>query len=788
MVRRPVHCLVAACVAALAAALAPAAWAEPPAGVAATGVIEGRLLDGDGHPVPGLDVVVSGAPLAGARRVVAAAADGQFRFEGLPVPGAYVLTSGTSDGIATARAPITLDGRQTARVELRLVLGFSDAVTVTGTREGQLKRETPATVDTVTRAKIEETHPGHPSEVMGQIPGVWVNTTGGEGHMTAIRQPLTTNPVYLYLEDGVPTRSTGFFNHNALYEVDLPDAGGIEVTKGPGSALYGSDAIGGVVNVITQPGLGPPGIDGTLEAGGFGWRRLLASGRAASAGSGLRLSLNLTRSDGWRDATGYDRQGGSARWDRAGAATRWKTLASFSHIDQQTAGSSTLQTEDYLFNPSRNLTPISFRKVTAVRVSGEYERAAGAHLVSVVPYARYNTMGLLPNWSLTYDPTVYTTRNTSFGLLAKYRRDFAPWRTQVIAGFDLDVSPGGHLENQIVPQTEKTPNNKTMFVGYSDGPVIYDYEVTYLGAAPYVQADFSPAGRLRASAGVRLDTIRYAYTDNLTTPPSPRYQRPADTTLAYGHTSPKLGLTWQASDTINVFASYRHAFRVPSEGQLFRQGATRNTVDLKPVRADNVEIGVRATPIRELSVQVSAYRLDKRDDILSFRNPIDGYTDNVNAGHTLHQGIEVGVDLTPARWSRLSVAYSHARHTYETWVVDPLRQVDYSGNEMETAPRNLGSTALTVTPGHRALASVEAILLGRYWMDAANTQRYGGHTLFNLRGQVSVRKDLTVFARVLNVANRRYAESSSYTTARGPEFAPGRPRTVFVGVEMGWRQ
>jgi outer membrane receptor protein involved in Fe transport len=81
---------------------------------------------------------------------------------------------------------------------------------------------------------------------MGGVAGVWVSVTGGEGHQTAIRQPLNTNPVYLFLEDGVPTRSTGFFNHNALYEVNLPGAEGIEVTKGPGSALYGSDAIGGV--------------------------------------------------------------------------------------------------------------------------------------------------------------------------------------------------------------------------------------------------------------------------------------------------------------------------------------------------------------------------------------------------------------------------------------------------------------------------------------------------------------------------------------------------------------
>jgi outer membrane cobalamin receptor len=69
--------------------------------------------------------------------------------------------------------------------------------------------------------------------------------------MTAIRQPITTGGVYLFLEDGLPTRPTGFFNHNGLYEIDIPNSGRVEVTKGPGSALYGSDAIGGIFKMFT---------------------------------------------------------------------------------------------------------------------------------------------------------------------------------------------------------------------------------------------------------------------------------------------------------------------------------------------------------------------------------------------------------------------------------------------------------------------------------------------------------------------------------------------------------
>jgi len=216
-------------------------------------------------------------------------------------------------------------------------------VTVTGTREQEALAETPASVGIISSKEIDELKAGHPSQIMGEVPGVYVNVTGGEGHMTAIRQPITTAPVYLYLEDGIPTRSTGFFNHNALYEINLPQAGGIEVTRGPGSALYGSDAIGGVINVLTRPAPLKPEADVSIEAGQYGWRRLLLSGGNSKGDDGYRADLNLTHTDGWRDGTDYDRQSATLRWDRflqSGASL--KTVISGSNIDQNTAGTSRL--------------------------------------------------------------------------------------------------------------------------------------------------------------------------------------------------------------------------------------------------------------------------------------------------------------------------------------------------------------------------------------------------------------------------------------------------------------
>jgi outer membrane receptor protein involved in Fe transport len=91
----------------------------------------------------------------------------------------------------------------------------------------------------------------------------------------------------------------------------------------------------------------------------------------------------------------------------------------------------------------------------------------------------------------------------------------------------------------------------------------------------------------------------------------------------------------------------------------------------------------------------------------------------------------------------------------------------------------------TVTAGKGAF-SFEIVRLGRYWMDAANTHEYAGHTLMNVRAQYPLTRRLEAFARVLNVADERYAESASFTEARGEEFAPGMPRTLYLGLKLAW--
>src|SRR5690606_29317620 len=404
---------------------------------APTGRIVGRVIEDEtGSPLKGARVYIEGTVRGGVTD-----ARGEFRIERIPV-GERVLVI-EYIGRRTERRAFSVRADDEVRLEVRLVgqpLVISEVV-VSTTREAESIQRTPVSVGVVSGEELRRSRPTHPSDIMGKVPGVWVNVTGGEGHMTAIRQPLTTDPVYLYLEDGVPTRSTGFFNHNALYEVNVPQAERIEVVKGPSSALYGSDAIGGVVNVETRPAIASRGFEATVEGGEHGWARILGTYAFTAGDHGVRADLNLTRTDGWRDGTAYDRQSATVRWDRALAGgSSLKTVLALSRIDQKTAGSSRLPEPAYRESPTRNLTPISFRDVAAARLSVTYERLGERSLLNVTPYVRANTMEILPNWSLTYDPAVWETGHRSLGVLVRYRQSFTRWDARLIAGVDVDWS------------------------------------------------------------------------------------------------------------------------------------------------------------------------------------------------------------------------------------------------------------------------------------------------------------------------------------------------------------
>ncbi len=754
----------------------PAALAAQP-----SATLTGRVtLDG----APASEVAVY---LVGTTRGARTGGDGRFRISGL-VPGNYSVAA-QRIGTTTKQTDVTLAAGGTATVDFALESSATmiAPLTVSATRELRRRDEASATIDVLDGAEIRRTHAAHPAGLMNRVPGVHVSDLSGEGHSMAMRQPITTKPMYLYLEDGVPTRATGFFNHNALYEVNIPQAAGIEVLKGPGTALYGSDAIGGVVNVLTRAAPLTPSLEASLEAGAYGYARLLASGGATAGANGARAELNLTRSDNWKEEAPFRRQSGTIRWDLTSSAG-WtaRTVLTGSHIDQQDVPALSVA----LFDTARttNLAPIAYRRVRALRLSSAIERDAGASLWSVTPYARYDDMQLLPSWQLTYDPQTWDTKNTSLGVLARYRRDVERLHARVIVGTDAEVSPGSFLAEQaIVTRAGST----RAFTAFTTGATQYDYDVAYRSVSPYVHVEASLLPAVRVDAGLRADMSGYTYDTHLTPVDTGAHRRPASTTRSYAHLSPKLGATVAIDSATSLFASYRHGFRAPSQGQLFQQSSATNTVDLAPVKVDAFELGIRGRLGWHAVYQLSAYDMRVADDIITFITA-QNTRQATNAGRTRHLGVELGTSAALTSAVRLDASYSLSRQTYVEWTPQAATSsssaVSYSGNLIENAPADLGSVLLSweapLLRGGRA--ALEWSHTGGYEMDPANTHRYAGYELSNLYLSARVAPRTELFGRVTNLTDRAYAELATYDAFQKDQLTPGGPRMVYLGVETNW--
>ena len=673
---------------------------------------------------------------------------------------------------------------------------YAGEVTVTGTREADLAKEVPSTINAIKDKEIRNVKPVHPAEIMNRVPGAWISSTGGEGHITSIRQPLTTAPVYLFLEDGIPIRSTGFFNHNALYEVNVPGADRIEVIKGTGTALYGSDAIGGTINILTRPAPLTPEIELNPEFGSYDWYRLLTCMGNTWDDDGFRLDLNATHSNGWRERKTYDRLSATLRWDHLhSASASAKTIVSYSKIDQDTSGGAPLTKADYDSRPSYNYHTFDYRNVEAFRLSTDFQKEFGEKaLLSLIPYLRVNRMELLPEWGIFKvgsDPTTYagyesTTAFYSLGLLAKYRRDFSPLRSRLIVGIDLDYSPGYYEEKRLTVTRDTATLKYTGFSYASTDANNYDYDAAFIGISPYAQFEFSPIEKLRLTIGARYDDLAYDYTNNLEASPSPN--RPASTYRSWSRLSPKAGATYELADDVSIFASYNEGFRIPSTGDIFRAGGTATTaVDLDPVKVYSYETGVKGKISEKVSFETSVYYMEKKDDIGTF-NISTGNSQRLNAGKTVHKGIEVGLEVRPVERVELGVSYSYAKHEYDDWRVSPT--VDYSGKEIAIAPRQNLNVRLDYSPAilKGGVAEVEWVHLGSYWLDDANTEKYDGHDLINLRTSYNLTPGWELYLKAANLLDRKYAERVSKSSSGEALYTPGSPQSFFAGVVYRWKE
>jgi outer membrane receptor protein involved in Fe transport len=191
---------------------------------------------------------------------------------------------------------------------------------------------------------------------------------------------------------------------------------------------------------------------------------------------------------------------------------------------------------------------------------------------------------------------------------------------------------------------------------------------------------------------------------------------------------------------------------------------------------DAAELGLRWRG-RNARIDLAVFTMDKDNVILR-----DSAGFNVSDGETRHRGVEYEFDWNPAEDWTISGSGTYARHEYRfTAAVEQGEQIT-SGDDIDTAPRQLHALRLR-REARDIAAELEWLHVGDYWANAANTARYDGHDLMNLRLSWQPRPAWSLTARVINLFDAEFADRADFAFGSYRYF-PGRDRSVFV--ELGW--
>jgi iron complex outermembrane receptor protein len=656
-------------------------------------------------------------------------------------------------------------------------------IVVTSHRREQPVQSEMSNISQVDSVVIRRVQQQHIHELLTRIPGAWISRGSGQEHLTAIRSPVLTGAGscggFLFLEDSIPIRPAGFCNVNQLFEVNTEQAQRIEVIRGPGNALFGSNALHGVMNVVMPtPGQRAAPLLG-LEVGSNDFIRVRAELPFNSAAPYL-ASIVYADDGGFRDESGYQ-QGKihlKRSWVREGE--EFTAALTATELRQETAGFITGENayKDPELNRS-NPNPEAFRNANSLRLYAIWTRETDKFDLDIRPYLRHSEMEFLQHF-LPGQP-LEENGQVSAGLLTAATFDRAAHQTTV--GLDVEWSDVFLQETQF---------------GAAEGPDFieetrpegkhYDFEAIGASVAAFVQTEILATEKLTVGTGIRVEYIHYDY-ENRMLDGNTRddgtacgfggclYTRPADRTDSFTNLAPNLAINYRSSSATTLFANLTRGFRAPQMTELYRLQNGQEVADLGSENVISLEIGLR-TNHNTWTAELAAFAMRKDDSV--FRDA-DGY--NVSGGASRHQGLEVDLDWQLQTNWMLAVDATIAQHTYDFNKIAARGETFVAGRDVDTSPRWLASIELTYDAGNILSLSMQWTGIAKYYLDAENQYTYPGHNLLNLRAGFRLTPQFNLILRANNILDTDIADRADYAFGSYRYF-PGRGREFFAELRF----
>lgn len=579
-------------------------------------------------------------------------------------------------------------------------------------------------------------------------PGVYAQPRFGQEIRLSIRGSGISRSYHMrglaLLQDGIPINLAD--DNGDFQELDPTVLGHLEIYRGANAFRFGGTTLGGAINGVVPTGRSQTGFRARIDGGSFETLRGLASFGWKSDGADAWVAITRDQSDGDRD---HDRRKSIRAHGNVGLALgsniQTRFYASANRIEQELPSALTYdlaitspETGKFAGDQKRDIDSVRLQNRTTIELD-DVDLEFGA----------------FANAKKLFHPIyqVVDQKSLDKGMFA--RVDWDRGRLQLHAGATARFG---------TVDAERHIN-----IDGKRGALTFEADqrartIDVYGEARYRLGNVSLVAGAVYTNGLRRQeqSFPFAVTGE----------------AGFNQLSPRFGAVWQAGDDIEVYANYSRSHELPGFIELAQ---VSSFVPLKAQHAWTAEIGTRGK-IGPAEFDISLYRANVRGELLQFSVSPDIPASTFNAGRTLHQGIEAGLDVRLADWAKLRQVYQFNDFRFRG-------DAQYGDNRLPVVPKHVYRAELKLGPDAWSISpSLEWIPQGG-WADYANSFRAGGYTTFSLSGAIKLIGDTELFIDARNLTNRRAVGDISavihydqLAPAQKSIFYPIERRAFFAGV------
>ncbi|MCV2886298.1 TonB-dependent receptor [Aestuariibacter sp. AA17] len=651
-----------------------------------------------------------------------------------------------------------------------------ETITITASRSDKPLHDVNHNISLIDEQLLSLFNHEHINQIMFNTPGAWISRGNGQEHLTAIRSPVLTGAgscgAFYVAQDGISLRGPAFCNANQLFDSHSEAARRIEVIRGASGVEYGSNAVHGVINILSPSPLTSSSSNiANITLGPDEFVKAALSLKHLNDNSATQLDTHFSEDSGFQDSSGYEQQKISLIHENTNEDTHFKWVLSATNLNQETAGfiqGPLAYKDDGL--QTQNPNPEAYRDTQSARLYGIITHSLNETMqFTISPYVRWTDMQFLQH----YLPWKATEENSQLGGGVKSTITLNSNALKTTLGLDIDVTQGALLEFQDEPFSPSIP------VG-----VHYDYDVTVQQYSPFSLVEYSLSEALTISGGIRYEYMYFDYenkTDTLSacepSVTSCRFYRPDDQTRSFNNWSWQIGGRYVVSESVIAFTRINQGYRAPQATELFRLQAGQQSAELNSERINAFEVGVRGK-LADIDFELTSFVMEKSHFIFQ-----DTQRQNISNGETRHHGLELHASQMRDSGTYWRVNGTLAKHRYDNSLM--LSRTVINGNEIDTAPEHIASVALGKKWKHGHTFELEWLHMGNYYLNPENTAEYAGHNVFNLRSTLRIAPELNLHLSVLNLLDKDYAERADFAFGNERYFV-GEPRSLFVGIQWQW--